>query len=87
VTDERDDPHGPVVREVILTVLRDAEEPVREAVLYERALDRGADIEADGFLGVLEELVTLGWVRLSVDHDTPANDPPPFGPRFYRAIR
>jgi steroid delta-isomerase-like uncharacterized protein len=85
--DERDEPHGPSVREVILTVLRDANEPVREAVLYDRALDRGADIEADGFLCVLEELVTVGWVRLSVDHDTPANDPPPFGPRFYRPVR
>jgi predicted ester cyclase len=85
--DERDEPHGPSVREVILTVLRDAEEPVREAVLYDRALDRGADIEADGFLCVLEELVTVGRVRLSVDHDTPAKDSPPFGPRFYRPVR
>lgn len=71
------------VEQIVRDLLRQAREPVREAVLYERARDRGAEIGAEAFLDVLERLATLGHVRIAVEHDLPARDPAPFGPRFY----
>jgi aspartyl-tRNA synthetase len=77
----------PTVEEAVLSALRDAGEPVREAVLYERVLTRGADADAEGFVAVLERLSTAGRLRVSVDHDGATADPDPFEPRLWRVVR
>lgn len=75
------------VGDAVMAALHEAHEPVREAVLYERARGRGAQIDAEGFLEALEDLVTLGRVRMTVDHESSSRDRAPFGPRFYRPAR
>jgi hypothetical protein len=73
--------------ELALDALRAAGEPVREAVLYERVLGRGAQLEPTDFIAMMERLATRGRVRLSVEHDLPARDPEPFAPRFWNVVR
>jgi hypothetical protein len=73
----------PKVEEVLLRVLRDAREPVREAVLYERLRARGVEIEPEDYLALTERLAVLGHLHIAVEHDLPARDPAPFRPRFY----
>lgn len=70
-----------------MDALRAAGEPVREAVLYERVVKSGAPVDRDHFLGVMEHLATAGHVRVTVDHDGPARDPEPFGPRYWSVVR
>lgn len=78
----------PAPEETVLAALRAAGEPVREAVLYERVLSRGAEVEAEEFLGLLERLSMEGHLRVSVAHDDrPAHDPEPFEPRMWRVVR
>lgn len=75
------------VGELTMEALRAAGEPVREAVLYERVLSRGADAEPADFIASLERLATRGHVRVNVEHDLPAHDPEPFAPRFWSVVR
>lgn len=70
-----------------MQALRAAGEPVREAVLYERVRARGADVAPEDFIATMERLATERHVRLSVEHDLPARDPAPFGPRFWSVVR
>jgi hypothetical protein len=72
------------VEEAVMRALRAADEPVREAVLYERVRARVPGLDADLMLAVLERLATEDHVHLAVEHDLPAHDPPPFQPRFWR---
>ena len=78
---------GTVVGELIEDLLRRAGEPVREAVLYERARERMPDLTPSELLAVLEALGTRGNVHMTVERDLPAHDPEPFEPRFWRVIR
>jgi len=70
--------------ELVAAVLGAARQPVREAVLYERLVERGAALEPERFQQLMEELLTLGQVRVAIDHELPSRDPPPFAARFYR---
>jgi predicted component of type VI protein secretion system len=69
---------------LLLGALREAHQPLRESVLYERLLERGAAVSPEEFVSLAHDLATLGLVRVAVEHDLPARDPPPFQPRFYR---
>jgi hypothetical protein len=71
------------VAELVLQALDEAHQPLRESVLYERVVQRGAALTADEFVALASEMATRGLVRMSVEHDLPARDPDPFGPRFY----
>ena len=71
-------------RGLILEALAEAHQPLRESVLYERVLERGAPVSAEEFVALASDLATLGLVRVTVEHDLPSHDPPPFQPRFYR---
>ena len=71
-------------RGLILEALGEAHQPLRESVLYERVLERGAPVSAEEFVALASDLATLGLVRVTVEHDLPSHDPPPFQPRFYR---
>ncbi len=71
----------------IMASLREAGEPVREAVLAERVGARlGQPADPERFLSVLERLVTQGHLSVSVEHDLRAQDPPPYQPRYYHLI-
>ncbi len=74
------------VNAVTLEVLREAGEPVREAVLYERLTARGVDVAPDAFIATLERLATGGRLRVSFEHDSTARDPEPFEPRFWSGV-
>ena len=78
---------GRVIGELIEDLLRRAGEPVREAVLYERAHARLPDLTPSELLEVLEALAVRGNVNVTVERDLPAHDPEPFEPRFWRVIR
>jgi hypothetical protein len=69
----------------IMDVLRSAREPVREAVLYERL---GADDRPspERVIETLERMATLGHLRVAVERDRRAADPPPFEPRFWDVV-
>jgi len=69
---------------LVLDALREAHQPLRERFLYERVLERGAAVSPEEFVALANDLATLGLVRVTVEHDLPARDPAPFGPRFYR---
>ncbi len=69
--------------ELVLRALDEAHQPVRESVLYERVVRLGAALSPDQFVALASEMATLGMVRISVEHDLPAHDDAPFGPRFY----
>ena len=71
-------------RSTILGAIRDAHQPLREVVLWERSRGRGLDLSPEDFQALAEDLVARGQVRVSVDHESPARDPEPFEPRFYR---
>ena len=73
--------------DAILDALHDAHQPLREAVLFERVRERGADLAPEDFQALAEDLVARGEVRVTVEHDLPAHDPAPFEPRFYRPRR
>jgi len=76
-----------LMRESILAALRDAGEPVREAVLHERVGRRmSGPADPERFLACLEHLVTEGRLRVAVEHDLPARDPAPFEARYYLAV-
>ncbi|MGE3234244.1 MAG: hypothetical protein AB7O78_11005 [Thermoleophilia bacterium] len=77
---ERDDQ----VAQAVEGHLRRAGEPVREAVLYERARAEVPDLTPDELLGVLEALAARGRVHVIVERDLPARDPEPFEARFWR---
>lgn len=70
--------------ELVLAALREAHQPLRESVLYERVRERGAAVSPEEFVALAADLATLGRVRVSVEHDLPAHDQAPFQPRFYR---
>jgi hypothetical protein len=72
------------IRDVLMAALREARQPLRESVLYERVRERGAAVSPEEFVSLAHDLATLGLVRVAVEHDLPAHDPPPFEPRFYR---
>lgn len=71
---------------VTLEALREAGEPVREAVLYERVTARGIDVVPDAFIAALERLATDGRLRVSFEHDSTARDPEPFEARFWTSV-
>jgi len=71
-------------RGLILEALGEAHQPLRESVLYERVLGRGAPVSPEEFVALASDLATLGLVRVTVEHDLPSHDAPPFQPRFYR---
>jgi hypothetical protein len=73
--------------DLVLEALRAAREPVREVVLHERVLALGADTDPEAFIGLLERLAAQGHVRVSVDHESVARDPDPFGPRYWSVKR
>ena len=75
------------IRGALLGALREAHQPLRESVLYERVRERGAAVSPDEFVALAYDLVTRGLVRVAVEHDLPSHDPPPFQPRFYRPAR
>jgi hypothetical protein len=76
-----------LIREAALATLRDAGEPLREAVLSERVVRRlGESVTPERFLAALERLVTEGHLRVAVEHDLPARDPAPFQARYYQLI-
>ncbi len=70
--------------ELVLAALREAHQPLRESVLYERVRERGAAVSPEEFVALAADLATLGRVRVTVEHDLPARDRAPFQPRFYR---
>jgi hypothetical protein len=70
--------------ELVLDALREAHQPLREMVLYERLRERGAALSPEEFVALASDLAALGRVRVSVEHDLPARDPAPFQARFYR---
>jgi hypothetical protein len=73
-----------VVAHAVEELLRRAGEPVREAVLYERAHGEVPDLVPEELIGVLEALAARGRVHVTVERDWPARDPEPFEPRFWR---
>ncbi len=77
----------PDLENAILTALRRAGEPVREAVLYERVSAAGHPAAPEVFLGEVARLETLGHLHVSFDHETPAHDPEPFEARYLRVVR
>ena len=77
---EAADPIG----DLVLAALREAHQPLREHVLYERVRERGAAVSPEEFVARANDLATLGLVRVAVEHDLPSRDPAPFQPRFYR---
>jgi hypothetical protein len=73
--------------EVILDVLRNAGEPVREALLYDRVSGRVTlPPSAERFIDVASHLVVEGRVRIDVEHELEFDDPAPFEPRYYRIL-
>lgn len=72
------------IRDALLGALLEAHQPLRESVLYERVRERGAAVSPEEFVAQAYDLVTRGLVRVTVEHDLPSHDPPPFQPRFYR---
>jgi hypothetical protein len=84
--DDAANPAEPI-RDALLGALREAHQPLRESVLYERVRERGAAVSPDEFVAQAYDLVTRGLVRVAVEHDLPSHDPPPFQPRFYRPAR
>jgi hypothetical protein len=70
--------------DLMLDALREADQPLREMVLYERLRERGAALSPEEFVALASDLATLGRVRVTVEHDLPARDPAPFQARFYR---
>ncbi len=72
----------------LLDALRRAGEPVREAVLHERVVARGAELAPEETVALLERLAAEGHLRVSVAHDDrPVHDPEPFEPRLWRVVR
>jgi hypothetical protein len=69
-----------------MEVLRSAREPVREAVLYERLGAAGDRPSPERFIATLERMAALGHLRVAVDRDGRAADPPPFEPRFWDVV-
>ncbi len=71
---------------IALSALRDAGQPVREAVLWERVRARGATATPELFLAALERLAELGHARVAFDHELPVRDPEPFQARAWRVV-
>ncbi len=72
------------VEQVVEGLLRRAREPVREAVLYERARAEVPDLAPEELIGVLEGLAARGRLHVSVERDQAARDPEPFEARYWR---
>jgi len=77
----------PDLENAILTALRRAGEPVREAVLYERVTAAGHPADPEAFLGEVSRLETLGHLHVAFDHESRSPDPEPFEARFLRVVR
>ena len=77
---------GTPLHDLVMTALRAAGEPVREAALFERVRARGADATPERFIDAMEHLGSEGHVHVAFDHDTPARDPQPFQPRLWRVV-
>lgn len=68
----------------IIDHLRASGEPVREAFLYERV--GGADVATpQHFIDALLRLEVEGHLHMDPVHDE-RRDPPPFQPRYWRAV-
>lgn len=78
---------GGRVGQVVLRHLRSAREPVREAALFARVQGDAPGLAPDAFLALMEDLATGGHVHVAVEHDMRADDPAPFGPRFWRVTQ
>jgi hypothetical protein len=73
--------------QVVLDFLRQAGEPVREAILYERVAGLAKPPpSAERFLAAVSHLVAEGRVRIDVEHELEVDDPAPFEPRYYRNL-
>jgi hypothetical protein len=72
------------VAHVVERLMRRAGEPVREAVLYERARAEVPDLRPEELIDVLEALAVRGRVHVAVERDLPSRDPEPFEARFWR---
>jgi hypothetical protein len=80
-------PDASELSEAILTLLRRAGEPVREAILYERVAARmSPPPDPDRFVAAVSHLVAEGRVRIDIEHEIDVHDPAPFQPRFYRHV-
>ena len=77
------------LREAIIDALRSAQEPVREAALYERIATRVADGPSEEhFLDTAAHLAVEGHLTIVLDHEESGyRDPAPFLARFYRLVR
>jgi adenylosuccinate lyase len=77
------------LRNAIVTALRAAGEPVREAVLYERVADRvPVRPTPQHFIATLKHLAVERHVAISPDHQPPRRpDPEPFEGLYYRLLR
>lgn len=74
------------VERAVMGELRGAGEPVRESVLHERLRADGLDIAPDGLIAVLEHLAVQGHLRVSVEHELPTRENPPFEARWWRVV-
>ena len=73
--------------QVILDVLRQAAEPVREAILYERVAGHvKPPPSAERFIAAVSHLVAEGRVRIDIEHELQVADPAPFESRYYRPL-
>jgi hypothetical protein len=80
-------PDTPELSQVILDALRQAREPVREAILYERVTGLvEPPPSAERFIAVVSHLVAEGRLRIDVEHELEVDDPAPFEPRYYRHL-
>ncbi len=77
---------GNHLHETVLRALRDAGEPVREAVLFERVRARGADAAPEHFIDAMEHLASTGHVHVAFERDMPTRDPEPFQARLWRVV-
>jgi hypothetical protein len=77
------------LREAIIDALRSADEPVREAALYQRIAARVADSPTEEhFLDTAAHLAVEGHLTVVIDHEeTGRRDPAPFDARFYHLVR
>ncbi len=76
------------LRDAIVATLRSANEPIREAALYERVQSRVSHrLSEEHFLDTAAHLAVEGQLTIVLDHeDTGRHDPRPFRARFYRLI-
>ncbi len=80
--------HDAELRDAIVAALRSANEPVREAALYERVSARISESASEEhFLDTAAHLAVEGHLTIVLDQeDTGLRDAAPFGARFYRLV-